>query len=131
MGRTDLSKIKRIHPDLNLGPDDFPDLGPGGVENPTLSDGEHVILSCFNCEAPLADIWITHPEEILTSKVKAKCDHCGKASFVKTVKGRFHLGSTDYSTVSNIESENMEMLEGILISQQIIIHTGKIKAYGN
>lgn len=124
---TDLSRIKSIHPNLDIRQGDFPDLGPGGVDNPTITDGEHVILRCSNCNRKLVDVWITSPEEVVTSTVLAKCGYCGDKSFEKKIKGSFHIGATDESLILDTQflDINMDSTRTIITSQKVLVTTTK------
>ena len=130
MEQFDLSRIERINPNLNLREGDFPDLGPGGIEDSFLTDGEHIILECSNCKAPLVDIWVTQPDLILKSKLRAECAHCGDKSFEKEVSGGFHLGSTDYSEISDVKYLNANFEGTLVTNQDVLITTVKGKEYG-
>ena len=128
----DLSRIEKINPTLNLRADqgDFPDLGPGGIDDPTLDDGEHIILKCSSCRAPLVDIWLTQPEITLKSKVRANCPHCDGECKEREVSGGFHLGATDYTQISDTSYLNAEYVLTQVVSQDVLVSTVKGKKYG-
>jgi hypothetical protein len=56
-----------------------------------LVDGGHVLLSCSNCDAILADLYLTKPN-VPRFNYKANCPFCGDTSFVKDVAGVGHMG---------------------------------------
>jgi len=130
MGSLDSSKNRGSRPDINI--TEFPDLGEGGAENPSITDGEHVILECRHCNAPLVDVWVTSPEVVMVSRIQASCGHCDNKSFIKTVHGKFYVGETDYSLVSSVQYNNIETDEidrSIVLSQDVLLSTVKIKDY--
>lgn len=57
-----------------------------------LRDGGHILLSCSNCNAILADVWRTRPHERDIWKVRCTCPFCGDKSFSVEIQGGFHLG---------------------------------------
>lgn len=84
-------------------------LGNGGLANTELKNGAHVILDCAKCNKKLCDIWITQPNLDVNSKVLAQCDYCGDRSFEKEIRGKFHIGITDDSTIVDI---NHDFIDG-------------------
>lgn len=55
-----------------------------------LVDAGHTLLSCFACETPLVDIWLTKPDIPITLDIVAHCGVCGDKSGRVSVKGGFH-----------------------------------------
>jgi len=70
----------------------------------SLKDGGHKYLYCSACNEQLVDIWVTKPEENVKFKMRATCGYCDDKSFSEIVEGAFHLGVTERSTISRIES---------------------------
>lgn len=79
-----------------------------------LKDGGKHVIECSNCGAPLAEVWVTQPELRYRWKLRAKCCHCGDASFIVKINGGFDLGSTDYTIIGpyeEIESDGYILIE--------------------
>jgi hypothetical protein len=73
-----------------------------------LRDGGHIILKCANCAKPLVDIWRTRPnekdprtDEVISYLVAAECCYCGDKSYVKEIKGGFHVGGYGTTKVND------------------------------
>ena len=75
-----------------------------------LQENKVNTLNCANCNAPLVEIMVTRPDEDINFKMQADCPHCGDKSFIKTFKGGFHYGSTEYTTVVSFGDLNDEVL---------------------
>jgi len=87
-------------------------------------DGGDVMVHCSNCEAPLAELWVTRPEMSIKTEVVAECPHCGDKSYIVELEGKFHLGHTDVTTVVNIEMESERDDDGNLV-QKVLFKTVK------
>jgi hypothetical protein len=70
-----------------------------------LKDGGKTILNCKNCEAPLAEVWITLPDDKIFTEILAECPHCKSKSFKKKFYGAYHLGHTEYTTMIDFKLE--------------------------
>ncbi len=72
-----------------------------------IVDGPHHFFSCSKCKAPLADIWVNHPDESMQWNFIAECPHCGDKSYKQTVYGSFFIGETveiaKYTKVSDYD----------------------------
>tara|TARA_R110000824_G_scaffold340475_1_gene527000 strand:+ start:454 stop:732 length:279 start_codon:yes stop_codon:yes gene_type:complete len=80
-------------------------------------------ILCSNCETPLAEVWIKE-NGAEKSSIKVECGHCGDSSFIKNVSGKFYIGSTEQTTINDIQvSENVE---GVKIST---IKTTKVEKH--
>ncbi len=80
-------------------------LGEGGLPGTELKNGDHTIITCSKCRKKLCDVWLTQPDLDVHTKLIAQCDYCGDRSFEKEVHGKFHLGITDDSGLSDIKTE--------------------------
>ena len=99
------------------------------VESIYVYDGGSVFVYCSNCNAPLAELWITRPEMQIKSEVVAECPHCGDKSYITELYGKFHLGQTDYTSIIN-QALEIETLEDGMLVQKILLKTVKgDKAY--
>jgi hypothetical protein len=86
-------------------------------------DGGDVFVKCSNCDAPLAECWITRPEMKIKSRIVADCPHCGDKSFITEVAGKFHLGQTEFTAIVDQKLE-MEYEDEVLV-QHIHLLTEK------
>ena len=86
---------------------------------------EDSIIHCSNCKAPLAEVLIKGEGEEKSS-IKVQCGHCGDRSFIKNVSGKFYIGSTDYTTINDIQISEDD--DGVQVST---IKTTKLKKYKN
>jgi hypothetical protein len=125
MAKSNLSKLTKIHPELNLRAEDFYRDDPGGVEDPCIDDGEHIILECQRCRVALADIWKTRPDNVLSTKIKATCCYCGGESQKIEFKGGFHLGATDKCVVRDVVNEDVEYIATNIVSQTVTVITSR------
>jgi len=96
------------------------------MKESSVEDGEHTILKCSSCAAPLVDIWITKPEASVKFKMSAKCCFCEDKSFSKIITGIFHLGATNKTSIAHCESidQDEDVLEGN-VDLCYLIHTQK------
>jgi hypothetical protein len=51
---------------------------------------------------------MTQPDLDITTKIIAECDYCGNRSYEKEIHGKFHLGMTDDSGLSDIKHEFLD-----------------------
>ena len=72
-------------------------------ENSPTTDGNHIILSCSNCNKSLLDIWLTKPDADISFKMTASCGFCGDKSWSQIIEGGFHLGITQDTKMSSID----------------------------
>jgi hypothetical protein len=103
-------------------------LGPGGISNSDLVDGEHIIVRCSKCNKSLCDLWMTQPNLDVYTKLTATCDYCGDKSYEKSVKGKFHLGITEDSAISDAKYEFIDgPAESSGIYQKVKLITKRLK----
>ena len=103
-------------------------LGDGGLANSELTNGEHVIIKCSRCRKKLCDVWRTQPLLDVHSKIVVDCDYCGDRSYEHDIRGKFHLGVTDDSGLSDIKNEFIDGPSGSTgIYQKIKIATKRLK----
>lgn len=57
----------------------------------------HHLFNCSNCEAPLADIDVSYPNENFQFNFIVECPHCGDKSYQKTISGIFSIGPSPES----------------------------------
>ncbi len=100
-----------------------------------LEDGGHVIIKCSNCDRGLLDIFITQPRAIdpATNKpfvwnMKAKCCFCGDHSYVKEIKGKFHLSGYGQIKEDDESQDIPETFIGSIDEQGDVIIVETIKA---
>lgn len=89
-----------------------------------MLDGGDVFVYCSECNAPLAELWITRPEMKIKSEVVAECPHCGDKSYITELQGKFHLGQTECTSIVNQELEMDTLADGTLL-QKILLKTVK------
>lgn len=89
------------------------------LESKGLEDGGTVIVKCSNCKAPLAEFWITRPNEEFTWKVVVKCPHCGDKSYKTKISGGLHYGPTDFTLPEGNELIDKETGEVILVGTKL------------
>ena len=72
-----------------------------------IVDGDHVFISCPDCNSELVDIWKTKPSDRLT-KVKVVCENkdCDGESWVYEIDGDFHVGCTENSTLMSFDQND-------------------------
>ena len=78
-----------------------------------IVNGEHIFISCEDCNTPLIDIWKTKPSDRLTKvKVVCKNENCGGESWIHEVEGDFHIGCMENSRVLSLDqNEDQSYLE--------------------
>ena len=87
------------------------------------ADEKHHFFRCSNCNAPLIDIWVQHPNFDMAWKFVVECPHCGDKSYEQDVQGSFIIGSTE-------ESSEYTALDSFDIDNDpIIVKTKKVKQY--
>lgn len=108
---------------FNLNAADFDKIyekqGEGKIAS-HLTDGEHVYFDCSNCGKKLAEVWITQPNFNLTSHIVVECVYCGDKSFKKEVKGAFHIGHTDKTTIDDIDYGLITDEDGKLVQDVVL-----------
>lgn len=57
-----------------------------------MKKGDHLHISCSNCNAILLDIWSVNPDADFQWKVRATCPFCGDKSYIEEIKGTFGVG---------------------------------------
>jgi len=86
--------------------------------------GGNVLLRCSNCNKPLADILITHPNkkipgtnETFSWDVRAKCcygckryDDSPEYSFIETITGLYHVGGYGVENVNDPGDSTVETI---------------------
>jgi hypothetical protein len=71
-----------------------------------IKDDGHILLKCSNCDKELIDIWLTHTEMPIKTKIAAVCCFCGDKSFQKEIKGVYHLSACKNLSINNIINDN-------------------------
>tara|TARA_Y100000310_G_scaffold303187_1_gene341287 strand:- start:486 stop:836 length:351 start_codon:yes stop_codon:yes gene_type:complete len=89
----------------------------------SVEDGKHVLLSCSNCKMDLIDIWITTPEAKIKFKMRAGCAFCGDTSFSQVIEGGFHLGITENTKISEINTLDDEDVQSGEVDASYMIMT--------
>ena len=77
----------------------------------------------MKCHTPLTDIWLTKPDMVLKSKIKAKCWRCDGESSAVEVNGGMSLGITDDSNIVDIEYLDSKYEGSIVTQQNVLVHT--------
>ena len=72
-----------------------------------IVDGDHIFISCEDCNSVLIDIWKTKPSDRNT-KIKVTCENegCGGESWIHEVDGDFHIGVTENSELKSIDQND-------------------------
>lgn len=98
-----------------------------------LFDGGKIYLNCSACQAPLCIVWQTKPDEKFTTKVRAKCCHCGDSSFTETIKGFFSLGhggvgdDEKFEIYTQFEAPSAPNEKGVYIIDTVKVKEWKVK----
>ncbi len=76
-----------------------------------MTDEHTILIDCSNCRKPLVSIMKGKDEPGRSTKIRARCPYCGDQSFIKTIEGKFFLGSTDHTYVESTEDSDSDSVD--------------------
>jgi hypothetical protein len=71
-----------------------------------IKDNGHIILTCSNCGKNLVDVWSTHADIPVVTKLIARCCFCEDQSFPKEINGVFHVGAANGVSITSTKFES-------------------------